>query len=113
VAEGEVGPKRRPWHATWFLRALVLLALGLALVAFGEVRVIAAGGGGGAPAPILPDYAALLPNLAVLSGSLLALVGGSAALVTTCAALLDAVRVRRGRVAATRSPVPGAEDRRR
>ena len=42
-----------------------------------------------------------------------ALVGGSAALVTACAALLDAVRVRRGRVAASRSPVPGAEDRRR
>jgi hypothetical protein len=81
MAEERFGPERRPRHGVWFWRSLVLLALGLALVAFGGVRVIAAGGGG-APAPVLPDHAALLPNLAVLSGSVLALVGAAAALAT-------------------------------
>jgi hypothetical protein len=42
----------RPWYATWFWRALTLLALGLALIALGEVRVLAVGGG--FPAPVLP-----------------------------------------------------------
>ena len=110
MAEERFGPERRPWYAIWFWRSLVLLALGLALVALGEVRVIAAGGG--APAPVLPDYTLLLPNLMVLLGSLLALVGAAAALATACAALMGAVRGRRGRAAAARSPVPGAEDRR-
>ncbi len=76
MPEARFGPERRPWHGVWFWRSLVLLAFGLALFALGEVRVIAAGGGGGAPAPVLPDYPALLPNLLVLLGSLLALVGG-------------------------------------
>ncbi len=112
MAEERIGPERRPWHEVWFWRSLVLLALGLALVALGEVRVIAAGGGA-APAPVLPDYTLLLPNLMVLLGSSVALLGAAAALVTACAALLGAVRGRRGRAAAARSPVPGAENRRR
>jgi hypothetical protein len=82
----------RPWYAMWFWRSLTLLGVGIALIAFGEVRVIAAGGG---PAPFLPDYTLLLPNLAVLSGFLLGLVGAALALVTTCTALLNAVRRRR------------------
>lgn len=75
-----------------------------------EERVIAAGGG--ASAPILPDYTLLLPNLIVLLGSSLALVGTAAALATTCAALLNAVRRRRG-ASAPRHPVQGAGDRHR
>ena len=110
MAEERVQAERRPWHATWFWRSLVLLALGLALVALGEVRAIAAGGGGTRP-PILPDYTLLLPNLLVLLGSLLALVGAAAALATACAALLNAVRRRRG-APASRQPVQGAGDRR-
>ncbi len=88
MAEEPVWPERRPWYATWFWRSLALLALRLALVALGEARVIAAGGG--APAPVLPDYTLLLPNLMVLLGSSLALLGAAAALLTTCAALLNA-----------------------
>jgi hypothetical protein len=110
MAEERVQAERRPWHATWFWRALVLLALGLALVALGEVRVIAAGGG--APAPVLPDYTLLLPNLLVLLGSLLALVGAASALATACAALLNALRGRR-RASAWGHAVQGAGDRRR
>ncbi len=94
MAEERFGPERRPWYAIWFWRSLVLLALGLALVALGEVRVIAAGGG--APAPVMPDYTLLLPNLLVLLGSSVALVGAAAGLVTSCAALLNTVRRRRG-----------------
>ncbi len=41
MPEARFGPERRPWYAVWFWRALVLLALGLALVALGEVRAIA------------------------------------------------------------------------
>ena len=111
MAEERFGPERRPWYAIWFWRSLVLLALGLALVALGEVRVIAAGGG--APAPVLPDYTLLLPNLLVLLGSLLALVGAAAALASACAALLNAVRERRRSPSASRQPVQGAGDRRR
>ena len=109
MAEERVHAERRPWHGVWFWRSLVLLALGLAFVALGEVRVIAAGGG--ATAPVLPDYALLLPNLLVLLGSLVALLGAAAALVTACAALLNAVRRRRG-ASVSRRPVQGAEDRR-
>ena len=109
MAEERFGPERRPWHGVWFWRSLVLLALGLAFLALGEVRVIAAGGG--ATAPVLPDYTLLLPNLLVLLGSLVALLGAAAALVTACAALLNAVRRRRG-ASVTRRPVQGAEDRR-
>ena len=69
MAEERVQAERRPWHGVWFWRSLVLLALGLAFVALGEVRVIAAGGGA-PPAPVLPDYTLLLPNLLVLLGSL-------------------------------------------
>jgi LysR family glycine cleavage system transcriptional activator len=43
MAEEPVWPERRPWYATWFWRSLVLLALGLALGALGEVRAIVAG----------------------------------------------------------------------
>ncbi len=110
MAEERVQPERRPRHAVWFWRSLVLLALGLALVALGEVRVIAAGGG--APAPVLPDYTLLLPNLLVLLGSLLALVGAALALAAACAALLNAVRGRRG-ASAPGHAVRGAGDRRR
>ncbi len=110
MAEERIGPERRPWHGVWFWRSLVLLAHGLARVAHGEVRVIAAGGG--APTPVLPDYTLLLPNLLVLLGSLVALVGAAAALATACAALLSAVRRRRG-ASASRQPVQGAGDRRR
>jgi hypothetical protein len=92
--EERAKPERQPWYATWFWRSLILIGLGLALVALGEVRVISAGGG--SPAPVLPDYALLLPNLAVLLGSLTALAGAAMALVTTCAALLNAVRKRHG-----------------
>jgi hypothetical protein len=111
MAEERVQAERRPWHGVWFWRSLVLLALGLAFVALGEVRVIAAGGGGAATAPVLPDYTLLLPNLLVLLGSSVALLGAAAALVTACAALLDAVRRRRG-ASVSRRPVQGAEDRR-
>ncbi len=110
MAEERIGPERRPWHGVWFWRSLVLLALGLAFVALGEVRVIAAGGGA-ATAPVLPDYTLLLPNLLVLLGSLVALLGAAAALVTACAALLNAVRRRRG-ASVTRRPVQGAPDQR-
>jgi hypothetical protein len=110
MAEGErVRPERRHRYAMWSWRALILLAIGPALITFGEVRVIAAGGG--VPAAVLPDYTLLLPNLAVLSGSVLAPAGAAAVLVSACAALLDAVRERRGRASA-RSPVTGAEGRR-
>ena len=105
MAEEPVWPERRPWYATWFWRSLVLLAL----VALGEVRAIVAGGG--APAPVLPDYTLLLPNLIVLLGSLLALLGAAAALITTCAALLNAARRRRGAPTSQRH-VQGAGDRR-
>jgi hypothetical protein len=81
----------------------------LALVALGEVRAIAAGGG--APAPVLPDYTLLLPNLMVLLGSLFALVGAAAALATGCAALLNAARGGRRRASASRRPVRGTGDR--
>jgi hypothetical protein len=110
MAEERVEAERRPWYAVWFWRSLVLLALGLALVALGEVRVIAAGGG--APAAVLPDYTLLLPNLLVLLGSLLALVGAAAALITACAALLNALRGRRG-ASAPGNAVQDAGDRRR
>jgi hypothetical protein len=109
MAEEPVWPERRPWYATWFWRSLVLLALGLALVALGEVRAIVAGGG--TPAPVLPDYTLLLPNLMVLLGSSLALLGAAAALVTACAALLNAARRRRG-TPASQQAVQGAGDRR-
>ncbi len=108
MAEERVQAERRPWLARWFWRSLVLLALGLALVALGEVRAIAAGGG--APAPVLPDYT-LLPNLLVLLGSSLAFVAAAAALATACAALLNAVRRRRGS-SLPRHPAEGARDRR-
>ena len=111
MAEERVQAERRPWYATWFWRSLALLALGLALVALGEVRVIAAGGG--APAPVLPDYTLLLPNLLVLLGSLLALVGAAAALASACAALLNAVRERRRGASAPGHAVQSAGDRRR
>jgi hypothetical protein len=107
MAEERVRPEWRHRYATWFWRALIVLALGLALITFGEVRFIAAGGG--VPAAVLPDYALLLPNLAVVSGSLLALAGAAAALAAACAALLDAVRGRRGRAAA-QSPGQDPED---
>jgi hypothetical protein len=109
MAEERVQPERRPWYAAWFWRALVLLALGLALAALGEVRAIVAGGG--APAPVLPDYTLPLPNLMVLLGSSVALLGAAAALVTACAALLNAARRRRS-PSAPRQPVQGAGDRR-
>ncbi len=109
MAEERVEAERRPWYAVWFWRSLVLLALGLALVALGEVRVIAAGGG--APVPVLPDYTLLLPNLLVLAGSVVAFVGAASALATACAALLNAVRRRRG-ASVTRRPVQGAPDQR-
>ncbi len=112
MAEERVQPERRPRHAVWFWRSLVLLALGLALVALGEVRVIAAGGGA-APMPVLPDYTLLLPNLLVLLGSLLALVGAAAALASACAALLNAVRERRRGASAPGHAVQSAGDRRR
>ena len=111
MAEERVQAERRPWHGVWFWRSLVLLALGLALVALGEVRVIAAGGG--APVPVLPDYTLLLPNLLVLLGSLLALVGAAAALASACAALLNAVRERRRGASAPGHAVQSAGDRRR
>jgi hypothetical protein len=111
MAEERVQAERRPWHGVWFWRSLVLLALGLAFVALGEVRVIAAGGG--APAPVLPDYTLLLPNLLVLLGSLLALVGAAAALASACAALLNAVRERRRGASAPGHAVQSAGDRRR
>jgi hypothetical protein len=110
MAEERVQAERRPWHGVWFWRSLVLLALGLAFVALGEVRVIAAGGGA-ATAPVLPDYTLLLPNLLVLLGSSVALLGAAAALVTACAALLNAVRKRRG-TSVSRRPVRGAPDQR-
>jgi hypothetical protein len=109
MAGERVGPEGRPWYAMWFWRSLVLLALGLALVALGEVRAIAAGGG--APAPVLPDYTLLLPNLMVLLGSLFALLGAAAALATGCAALLNAARGGRRRASASRRPVRGTGDR--
>ncbi len=104
----ERGEAGQPWHATWFWRALTLLGLGLALVALGEVRVLSAGGG--ASAPVLPDYALLLPNLLVLLGSLTALVGAVVALVTTCAALLNVVRNRRT-ASTPGNALPSREDR--
>ena len=110
MAEERVQAERRPRYAAWFWRALVLLALGLALVALGEVRVIAAGGG--APAPVLPDYTLLLPNLLVLAGSVVAFLGAASALATACAALLNALRGRR-RASAWGHAVQGAGDRRR
>lgn len=88
MAEERVQAERRPWHAAWFWRSLVLLAL----VALGEVRVIAAGGG--AAAPVLPDYT-LLPNLMAPLGSVVAFLGAAAALAAASAALLNAVRKRR------------------
>ncbi len=110
MAEERVQAERRPWQGTWFWRSLVLLALGLALVALGEVRVIAAGGG--ASAPVLPDYTLLLPNLLVLLGSLVALLGAAAALAAACAALLNALRGRRG-ASAPGHTVQSAGDRHR
>jgi len=89
-ARGEAG---RPWHATWFWRSLTLLGLGLALVALGEVRFLSAGGG--ASAPVLPDYTHLLPNFVVMLGFSVALVGAATALITACAVLLNAVDRRR------------------
>jgi len=93
MTEVRVEP-RRPWYVTWFWRSLVLLGLGLGLTALGEVRALAASGGG--PAPVLPDYALLLPNIAVFLGSMIALVGAAMALVSICAASLHAVRRWRG-----------------
>ena len=110
MAEERVQAELRPWHGVWFWRSLVLLALGLAFVALGEVRVIAAGRGA-ATAPVLPDYTLLLPNLLVLLGSSVALLGAAAALVTACAALLNVVRKRR-RTSGSRHPVQGAPDQR-
>ena len=89
----EKGETGRRWYGTWFWRALTLLGLGLALVAFGEVRVISAGAG--TTPPILADYTLLLPNLLAMLGILTALVGAAVALVTTCAGLLNVVRNRR------------------
>ena len=109
MAEERVQAERRAWDGGWVWRSLVLLALGLAVVAPCEVRVIAAGGG--ATAPVLPDYALLLSNLLVLLGSSVAHLGAAAALAAACAALLNAVRRRRG-ASVSRRPVQGAEDRR-
>ncbi len=39
----ESGETGRRWYGTWLWRALTLLGLGLALVAFGEVRIVSAG----------------------------------------------------------------------
>jgi uncharacterized membrane protein YidH (DUF202 family) len=94
VAEREVQLERRPWFVAWFWHSLTLLALGLALVAFGEVRVMAAGGE--VPTPVMPDYTLFLPNLAVLSGFLIALASAVIAAVTACAALVNMARRRRG-----------------
>ena len=103
----ERGETGRRWYGTWFWRALTLLGLGLALIAFGEVRVLAVGGG--FPAPVLPDYTLLLPNLLVMLGFSVALVGAATALITSCAALLNAVR-RRRMLSGPKGGTPGRDD---